>query len=59
MSKLKKLVIAAALLGAALSFKPRTAEAIDWCKECNLRPTCFSCCRCDGYTTYECAGICP
>ena len=60
MSKLSKLVIAAALLAAAFTFKPRTVEAIDWCRDCDAAGECFACCRCAGGTTYYCAAIaCP
>lgn len=60
MTRLKKLVIAAVLLGAAFAFKPQTVEAIDWCRSCDATGACFECCKCEGNTTYYCAAIaCP
>lgn len=60
MTKLKKLVIAALLLGSAFAFTPRTVEAIDWCRQCDETGECFACCKCGGGTTYYCVELaCP
>jgi hypothetical protein len=60
MTKLKKLLVAALLLGSAFALKSRTAEAVDWCKECERTGMCFYCCKCEGYTTAFCAEVvCP
>lgn len=60
MTKLKKLLIAAALTGSAFVFQPPAAEAvkINWCNLCSFSGACYSCCRCAGYTEGECVDIC-
>lgn len=60
MTKLKKLLFAAALTGAAFAFQPSQAEAWDPCRRCATTGECFPCCECDGYTLYYCAEfVCP
>ena len=63
MKNLKKLLFAAALIGAAVVSAPKTASADNpWCNRCAASggSSCFDCCVCDGHPnpiTY-CSKLC-
>jgi hypothetical protein len=60
MRNLKKLLLAAALIAAAVASVPAKTEATDWCATCAASgfTHCYSCCRCDGGTSSYCINIC-
>jgi hypothetical protein len=52
MKNLKKLLFAAALVGAAVVSAPKTASADLWCDRCDAHPSnCVACCMCGGGNT--------
>ncbi|HEV2855540.1 MAG TPA: hypothetical protein VHC97_22300 [Thermoanaerobaculia bacterium] len=61
MRNLKKLLLAAALIAAAVASAPAKSEAVDrWCETCAASgyTHCYSCCRCNGGTSSYCIEIC-
>jgi hypothetical protein len=62
MKNLKKLLFAAALIGAAVVSAPKTAQAADiiYCNMCNASggTDCFNCCVCDTGLIGPCARMC-
>ena len=58
MKNLKKLLLAAALVAAAVASAPAPVVASGWCTECNATLDCFPCCKCDGGSTSYCLSIC-
>jgi hypothetical protein len=59
MKNLKKLLFAAALIGAAVVSAPRAAQAgSPACNQCNLTHDCTACCVCAGGQIGPCARMC-
>jgi hypothetical protein len=60
MKNLKKLLFAAALIGAAVVSAPKTASADNhWCIQCAATGDCTACCMCDGgHTLSYCSLSC-
>jgi hypothetical protein len=58
MNKLSKLLLAAALTGAAILSMPPKASATDFCASCAQTGECFPCCRCDGTGPAQCFSLC-
>lgn len=60
MKNLKKLLLAALLVAAAVASIPSTAEANPFCNACAASgyTDCYSCCRCSGETNAVCIQIC-
>lgn len=59
MKRCSTLLLGAALILGIAAFAPAPAQAqLDWCHNCEVNPSCFACCRCDGYTVGQCGAIC-
>lgn len=59
MKYLKKLLIAAVLVAAAIASTPKTAVASVWCTQCANTDDCFDCCMCDVHNGIYCDSVCP
>lgn len=49
------IVLAIALMAGMAALASAPASAAPWCNICDQNGDCFSCCKCDGNSTYECA----
>jgi hypothetical protein len=59
MRNLKKLLLAAALVAAAVASTPSTVEASVVCDKCIATNDCYACCRCNNIPASECGLMCP